>query len=187
MLTVGSLHPSLCCIFMPLFLWRLYSCKNSWHCCTWVHVHIQYILLRIWSWKQNLPVSLSAYSKHSAGGSPNQADIHLPAKAVFSKVIKCRRIKPESKQNFYLFINFYRINASVLASFQSPMMCGSNSRLATNFPHRSANVNLTRLLMQVAEENERGLTQKAFAALRILCLLLFTTIVFVLFICSWLF
>lgn len=126
-------------------------------------------------------VSLSAYSKHNAGGSPNQADTHLPAKAVFSKVIKCRRIKPA---NFYLFINFYRINASVLASFQSPMMCGSNSRLATNFPHRSTSVNLTRLLTQFAKENERGLTQKAFAALRILCLLLFTTIVFVLFICS---
>lgn len=128
-------------------------------------------------------VPLSAYSKHRTGASPNQADIRLPAKAVFSKVIKCKKIKPESNQNFYLFIYFYRINTHVLASFQSSVMCGSNSRLVTNFPHRSANVNLTRLSMWVAKESERAHT-KRFAALRIFCLLLFTTMVFILFICS---
>lgn len=141
-----SLHPSLCYMLVSLFLWRLYPCGNFWHCCTLVHVCTWYT--------QNLEletqfatVPLSAYSKHSAGVSPNQADIHLPAKAVFSKVIKSKKIKPESKQNFYLFLYFYRINTHVLASFQSSMMCGSNSRLVTNFPHRSANVNLTRLLI----------------------------------------
>lgn len=132
---------------------------------------------------------LRAYSEYNAEGSPNQADIQLPAKAVFSKVIKCKKIKPESNQIFFFFflIYFHRIYTSVLASFQSPMMCGSNSRLVTNFPHRSTSGNLTRLLIQIARENERGLAQKGFAALRIFCLLLFTTMVFVLFICSLLF
>lgn len=48
-------------------------------------------------------VSLSAYSEHNAEGSPNLADIQLPAKAVFSKVIKCKKIKPESDQNYFFF------------------------------------------------------------------------------------
>lgn len=94
-------------------------------------------------------VSLSAYSEHNAEGSPNLADIQLPAKAVFSKVIKCKKIKPESDQNYFFFflIYFHRVNTGVLASFQPPMMCGSNNRLVTNFPHRSASGNLIRLLI----------------------------------------
>lgn len=113
----------------------------------------------------------------------------IACQSSFLKSHKMQENKTWIKPDFFFFflIYFHRIYTSVLASFQSPMMCGSNSRLVTNFPHRSTSGNLTRLLIQIARENERGLAQKGFAALRIFCLLLFTTMVFVLFICSLLF